>query len=164
MEVKKFGEYNDIERKELLMHWWYYYGKLLVSLAEYEEFERLVDEDSSLMMDVAVMSFLVGESSQMLIGAMRQDKVNEYLDLVRRMKDEEYFKKIEEDVQAAFIEEVVGTYNSPEPDIPMTQEQILNSLVDLVTANNNSYIEKESGNGKKPCQFIKVNNESNGMK
>ena len=45
MELKKYDEYTDREKKELLFHWWQYYGKTVCSLGVMRCFIQMVDND-----------------------------------------------------------------------------------------------------------------------
>lgn len=45
--------------KGLLIHWWHYYGKVIYTLAELEEFEKVIDEyGADKVLDVAVASYV----------------------------------------------------------------------------------------------------------
>lgn len=44
--------------KGLIIHWWHYYGKSIYTLAELEEFEKVIDEYGvDKVLDVAVVSY-----------------------------------------------------------------------------------------------------------
>ena len=50
--------------KGLLIHWWHYYGKVIYTLAELEEFEKVIDEyGANKVLDVAVASYVCGDGS-----------------------------------------------------------------------------------------------------
>lgn len=50
--------------KGLLIHWWHYYGKVIYTLAELEEFEKVIDEyGADKVLDVAVASYVCGDGS-----------------------------------------------------------------------------------------------------
>jgi hypothetical protein len=43
--------------KRLLIHWWHYYGKVIYTFAELEEFEKVIDKyGADKVLDVAVAS------------------------------------------------------------------------------------------------------------
>ena len=54
--AKKKGAVNMAIEKGLLIHWWHYYGKVIYTLAELEEFEKVIDEyGADKVLDVALM-------------------------------------------------------------------------------------------------------------
>lgn len=136
MEIKKFCEYSEEEREELLMHWWHYYGKVMYTFAELEEFRKLVKENSMLMKDVALTSYLLGYSSQGLIKAMRTNDLDNYLVGIKAFTKSAEYKQVEDELEQIFLAEVVGTYNRPEPDVPMDKNSMIAQIVDLLGKNN----------------------------
>ena len=83
MEFKKFNEYSQNEKEELLMHWFHYYGKILVTVEEIEKFYELVKSDSNLIKDAAMVAYVLGESSQGIINAMRTNNLDNYFEDIR---------------------------------------------------------------------------------
>jgi len=54
--------------KGLLMHWWHYYGKCIYTLAELEEFEKIIDEYGvEKVLDAALASYVCGDGSPTII-------------------------------------------------------------------------------------------------
>lgn len=43
LELKNWNEYTIYEQKELLNHWWFYYGKMLYTAEELKRFNEMVD-------------------------------------------------------------------------------------------------------------------------
>lgn len=132
MEKKKFELYTSEERENLLLHWWHYYGKMIISLAEFEKFRDLVKKDSVLMKDVAVISYVMGYSSQALIMAMRNNDLDNYFSGIKKIVGSDEYKKIKAEVESSFFDEVVSTFNEPEADIPMSQEEVVSQMLDIV--------------------------------
>lgn len=132
MEVKKFDDYTSEEQEGLLLHWWNYYGKVHYSLAELEKFRELITEDSKLVKNIAVLSFVFDQSSQALIRAMRDDTLEDYLAGISKICGNNDFKEQLKEAENDFMEMLVGTYNCPEPSVPMSLEQILESVSELV--------------------------------
>lgn len=132
MEKKKFSEYSGEEKETLLMHWWHYYGKMLVTLAEIEKFNELVKEDSDLIKDVAMVSYILGYSSQGLIKAMRTNDLENYFEGIKKFVESSEYKAIKEEAEEMFFEQVVETYNNPEPSVKMSEEQIMEELGKIV--------------------------------
>ena len=149
MDIKTFDSYSDEERVTLLMHWWYYYGKVIINFGECMQFYDLVKKDSRFMMDVALCSYVDGKSSQYLIEAMRNGKVGEYLGTVKESTKLPSYKKTVSELEKPFLTEVVGTYNNPEPSIPFTIEDIVSQTVEQLANSNNkdngvAYVKKDS--------------------
>lgn len=136
MEVKKFHEYTKEEQNKLMMHWWHYYGKVPFTPEELNKFSEYVENDLNLMWKVAVVSYIRCEASQGLINAMRNGNVLEYFDLINVIVQTNKYKKLAESVEDGFIGMLVESYNNPEPDIPLTDEQIAVSLRQIKESEN----------------------------
>ena len=67
------------ELKELLLHWWHYYGKQIYTFDELEKFLAIIDNyGSDRVMDVAVASYISSDGSPtMMLQCIRADKVSE---------------------------------------------------------------------------------------
>ena len=128
MEIKEWNLYTKEEKKEILRHWWYYYGKLLISFEEIEEFNKLLDTNIEDIYVAALISYLEGLSSQVLIYAMREGRVEEFFKILPNFKDDEKLKDAFNAISRDFLNEVVGTLNNPEPSIPMSNEEIIRQL------------------------------------
>ena len=63
--------------KRLLIHWWHYYGKVIYTLAELEEFEKVIDEyGADKVLDVAVASYVCGDGSPtIMLASIRKGTV-----------------------------------------------------------------------------------------
>lgn len=101
-----------------------YYGKLLITEAENEIFGQLIERYPNHLMEVALFAFLQEESSQTLIYAIRQNRTEELLKIIDASMEE---VRLDEDfcaIEKEFISMLVESYNHPEPDVPMEQEEI----------------------------------------
>jgi len=131
MEIKEWNQYSKEEKETLLKHWWYYYGKLVITPSEQEHFEQLVKKNSEQIMDVALFAFFFEQSSQTLIYAMRQNRVEEFLEVVDNsmegIQSEEDFC----DIKKEFISMLVESYNHLEPDVPISDEELRQQIVDM---------------------------------
>lgn len=65
MELKKWDQYSDQEKYELLFHWWFYYGKMIITEEENREFQELARCFPNQIMNFATLSYIVGKSSQL---------------------------------------------------------------------------------------------------
>ena len=94
--------------KGLLMHWWHYYGKCIYTLAELEEFEKIIDEYGvEKVLDAALASYVCGDGSPtVILMSIRRGKVKELfasLPDISEMKEKEketHLKLREQFVQA----------------------------------------------------------------
>ena len=79
--------------KGLLIHWWHYYGKLIYSFAELEEFEKIIDNYGvEKVLDVAIASYVCGDGSPtIMLTSIRKGAVKELFESlpdVSKMDDE----------------------------------------------------------------------------
>lgn len=72
-------EEDKIDLKELLLHWWHYYGKLMYTLKELEDFEAIIDKKGAeKVFEAVVGSFLYGDGSNtILLLSIRKNQVDE---------------------------------------------------------------------------------------
>ena len=130
LEIKKFSEYTNDEQMEILFHWWHYYGKLPLSFPEMEKFKELLDTDIEFVKNAALIAWARESASQDLVRAMRGD-LSGFRKQIKELASSKEFKDIEEFLESTFIEEVVRTYNNPEPSIPMSDEQLRDGLAEI---------------------------------
>lgn len=136
MENKKFDEYTKEEQKNLLFHWWKYYSRDIYTLEELEIFEGMLDDDCKNTYQLAVLSYINGYGNKLLLGAMRNDALEELKGKVPDFgKSGLEFKKYFEEEEEAFISEIVNSYNNPEPSIPLDSETIREQLEALIARN-----------------------------
>ncbi len=132
MEIKEMSLLTKEEKVELLNHWLMYYGKTPIGLLEHEGMKELIDERTDDVMRVAFLNSLINEGSTSFIKAFRTDKVQELFGMAEQIFSEasadsdmvSHMKILEDE----FIENIIGTYNNPEPPVAMPIEQILREL------------------------------------
>lgn len=92
--------------KGLIIHWWHYYGKSIYTLAELEEFEKVIDEYGvDKVLDVAVVSYVCGDGSPtIMLASIRKGAVKE---LFESLPDISKMKKEEKEQYEAVREEFV---------------------------------------------------------
>lgn len=100
--------------KELLLHWWHYYGKSFYTLAELTTFEDIIDKyGTDKVVEVGVASCIAGDGSpQVILSCIRTNSVEEMFNTlpnISEMKGEE--RKEYERIKAAFIDAISETYN-----------------------------------------------------
>ena len=77
LEIKKWEEYKIEEKKKILNHWYSYYGRIIVSLEEWQTFLGLLDYNIEEVYKVAVMSYIHNIGPQVLVTAISYNKVDE---------------------------------------------------------------------------------------
>lgn len=138
LEIKKWNDYSLEEQSELLNHWWHYYGNIIFTLDELEQFNELIKKDSHKVLELAVANFIIGQSTQSLIQAMRVNKVDNLMNALPSLEnnDDEEFKAMYTKVENDLISILVESYNNPEPSIPMEPEVAKEQIKDIVLRNN----------------------------
>lgn len=128
MEFKQFDEYTKEEIKELLSHWFNYYGTKVYNLEEYGKFMQMVEKEPNNMFEVAAMLYYNGLGSTPLLDAIRGDKHN-LESYITKYQTLENITKLY--LKRDFIEEVVESYNNPEKSISIEDRQLRQQLKDL---------------------------------
>ncbi|MDE5630139.1 MAG: hypothetical protein K2I70_00915 [Bacilli bacterium] len=136
MQLKQYDLYTNQEIKELLDHWFKYYGKKSYSLAEYEQFFKMIDKEPKQMFEIAAMLCNKGIGSTPVLDAIRGNK-SQLESLIEEYKTFSNITKIF--LQRDFIEEVVNSYNNPEPAIPKDDHKLRQEIKDL-TGKNYDYL------------------------
>lgn len=105
MEIKKWNEYSKEERIKLLKHWWSYFGR--DSIGD-KEFDQLITLRTDEMFEVAVISFMHGNSIRTLLASIIRGDVDSYINyLIMNFSGE-----VTLGVRREFIERLVTTYNN----------------------------------------------------
>ncbi len=130
MEVKKFSEYSVDEKTQFLLHWFHYYGQGFVNLDELEKFHELVENNPDGVYCAAVAAYITGVSTKHLLDAIRAGKTETFLDNMTALTKKEKFRDMLDEVENDFVEEVVGTYNNPEPSAPVDAEKLVDMLLE----------------------------------
>ena len=132
MEVKEWNNYTKEEKRALLNHWWYYYGKEIYTFDELEAFNKMIDQRDDEILELAVLSYTRNLSNQVLLYAMRLGQTKElFSSLPDTDTDNEQFNIAYKAICADFLGLIVKSYNEPEPDVPMSEEDIINQLGQL---------------------------------
>ncbi|MDO4283310.1 MAG: hypothetical protein Q4D02_06685 [Clostridia bacterium] len=106
-------ESNNIKLEDLLIHWWHYYGSMIYTLQELEDFRKLIAEKGEeKILEVAVASFICDDGKNtMLLICMRENRVDELLATLPKIEEmskearEQYYKIKEE-----FLRQITHTY------------------------------------------------------
>lgn len=138
MELKQFDAYTNEEIEELLSHWFYYYGTEVYTLEEFEKFMKIVKEEPKKAFELAAILCHRGMGSTPVLDAIRGNKTL-IEGLIKNYEDFSNTTKMF--LQRDFIEEVVNTYNNPEPAIPIDDRELRQQIKDL-TGKNYDYLPK----------------------
>lgn len=102
----------DTNKNSLLMHWFYYYGQIPKSLKIFGEFDRVKNVRFNDLYDFAVASFADNLADQLLINAILNEDVDEFLNNFHEKFLE--FKKEHpgafELMKEVFLEKMKSTY------------------------------------------------------
>ena len=100
--------------KGLLLHWWHYYGKGIYTLAELDEFEKIIDKYGiDKVVEAAGASYITDDGSPtVMLECIRRNYVDELfatLPDIEKMNDKE--KKMYNDIRDEFISIILKTYS-----------------------------------------------------
>ena len=135
MEIKKYNEYSDDEKSELLFHWWHYYGKTVCSLGVMRRFTQMVYDDVDKMFDIGLFSFVKGDNGKGFINAIKCGSVDEYCDMVKRVSTNEEYKRNNEKKKEEFIELLVSSYEMREEEI-ISHDEYINGIIDVIDSSD----------------------------
>ena len=128
MELKKYEEYTEEEKIELLNHWFIYYGKVLFTLEELDVVQALIKKNPDRIFDYIMTGYIVGDdiSPTVLLSAIENGNVKTFLDTIPHKKN--LNKKTQESydhVLNYLLSKFVESYNNPEPPVAMDVEVII---------------------------------------
>lgn len=127
MELKPWKSYSEKEKKSLLMHAFRYYGKSIFNLAELEEFEKLCSKRIDDVFLSVVIGFMINAGGPtMILYAIRSNQAENLLNNYAKLPEDA--KKQVEVASGEVLSDFVRTYNNPEPDIPLSPEQIAEGI------------------------------------
>ena len=140
MEVKKFSEYSEEEKRELLNHLWHYYGKHIYTFEDLTNYNRFVKSNSNQLFDLAVFTSFGGLNFQTtVLMAMRKNSLHELFNRIPKFEKGSLEERKHEAIALKLLSEIVSTYNRPEPSVPMSEEQIKEQVTRLVKTNKKGF-------------------------
>lgn len=150
LKNKTWYKYNDYEKKELLMHWWHYYGSSAYTFTELEKFGELLESRVDEIFDLAIYLFSLGENSSALLYAIRQHSEDSLLQIssnaLSSLSEKE--KRAFETSKTILLNEMVKTYNNPEPDNPIPEEELEKQIEDIAGPHKKNIIVLHIDSGK----------------
>lgn len=132
MEKKSWDKYTNKEQEELLLHWWHYYGKDIYTLAEREEVVKLITKQPNEMLTLATIAYIDGVTTRPLLAAIRTNQVEKLFQDIEQKAENPSIKDALVAAADILLDELVATYNNPEPDIPLEQDELLKQLEKLI--------------------------------
>lgn len=138
IDKKPWNCYTAKEKVNLLNHWWSYFGKMMVTLAEYLDFLKLAESTPDTIWDIAILSFSQNMTTQPLISAMRQNELAKLITMscaaakeIKALSPEEW-----SNLEDCLLDNLVPTYNDPEPSIPFTDEEKRRQIEEITGVKN----------------------------
>ncbi len=142
IEEKDISKYSIEELEEIIKFWWFHYGKMMLTLKEIQEFEQLLKTNLDDILTVAVIALINNRSSEELVRAMREDRVEELFLRARKTKQSLVTMKKYAPIEKRFIKMVLRDYRNTVPSTPITDEQIQRQLSDIIGSNKKFRIKK----------------------
>lgn len=124
MRLKKWADYNEEEKTNLLLHYWNYYGNTINTMEEFYRYIDLVKSNSKQIFDFIIYCIDNKKNAQeLMIYAMRSDNIERLISAFKKYETDNYQEKSEE-----LIFRLVSSYNNPEPSIPLSAEEFFKQL------------------------------------
>lgn len=110
MTIEEFNNLSIETKKNLIIHWWHYYGKAIYTLAELEKFIALLESDFDKVLEIAIANFMCGQGPTPLLMAIRKNIVPQMIQSLPNINDlSEKEKEIYYEIKTGFINEVIST-------------------------------------------------------
>jgi len=100
--------------KDLLVHWWHYYGKMMYTLAELETFTKIIDEQTAeRVFDIVIASHIEGDGSPtVILLSIRKNLVDKLFDSLPNVENmNQKNKTIYESVKDEVFQMISSTAN-----------------------------------------------------
>ena len=135
MDLKKWEEYTNEEKTEILMHWYHYYGKTMYTLENMEYFKKVSTENADKIMHIITTGYDYRATKNGPDPAIVMHETVRYPFFMELLLEEcpdiSTLSKAErtsfETSMANLVAEFVETYNNPQPAVPMTVAIIVKS-------------------------------------
>ena len=132
MELKNWSEYTDLEQRQILIHAFYYYGKSIFTLQEYEEYMSLISKSTNDILTVYIAAYCCNLCGQTIIlKAMREENTDE-LFIASHKYLERFTEQQVEEIKNQFISECANTINAPEAHLKMSTEELNKQIKELL--------------------------------
>ena len=132
MATKGWINYTKEEKEAMLNHIFYYYNHAIISLQEFEDYETLIEANADKVFYGLVGLFGSENSAPTVLVALMRNKTVEQLFEVYDNLSEEGKKGIREYGDMLLEKEFEVTYKNPEPNIPMSPEEIAAQVSEMI--------------------------------
>lgn len=133
IDLKRWEEYTESEKVELLAHWWYYFGKMIITVEELALWHSFINETPDCAWNMAVLNFTQNLTSQPIIASMRQGRFKKFSSVAsaaaRNIKMAA--RELWDDAEQVLLLNVVSTYNDPEPAVPFSDEKKMRQVSEI---------------------------------
>ncbi len=122
------------EKKELMTHWFHYYGKSVFTFKELEDYRSLLDTNMDEVVTFATFLYVDKKGPTELLENMRRGKVETIFSIVKEFNESQDEQK-QHDLNIyrnLFIEEINGTYKNPLPSVPMEPKVMSKQIQDII--------------------------------
>ncbi len=121
------------KKKELLMFWFNYYGKVMYTLEELDIFHNLVETNLEGVEKVAVVNFIKNLGSSIFVLAIRDGKELELLNTLDFSDAEEDPTNSDEfrNVTDEFYSTVMIAFGNRLPNVPLKKEEMIIQINDI---------------------------------
>ena len=125
---KRWEDFSEGEKTTLLEHWFYYYGGLIMTLKDLEDFRNISTSRQDEIFAHIVTNYIFRNTiqSNMLLAFLRENKIDELLNASVSVNNfSEDKRSVYEEVRVMISNELLNTFINPEPSIPMDIEIII---------------------------------------
>ena len=125
---KRWEDFTKEEKTTLLEHWFYYYGGLIMTLKDLEDFREISSTRQDEIFAHIVTNYIFRNTikSNMLLTFLREDKIDELLNASLSIDNfSEDKRNIYEEIRIIISNELLNTFINPEPSVPMDLEVII---------------------------------------
>ena len=120
---KTWDSLTSDEKTTLLNHWFYYYGGVIMTLKDMEDFRALSNTKQDAIFDHIISSFMYRRTikSNALVKALREGKIDELFSYSISFDDivEYQLENVYEEAKNIIFNELLQTFIYPQPPVPM---------------------------------------------
>ena len=128
-----WNNYTNEQKEEMLNHIFYYYNHAIITWQEFEDFKTLIDKNADKVFYGLVGLFGSENSAPTVLVSLMRNKAIEQLFSVYDNLPEESKKNIRDYGDMLLEKEFEITLKKPEPNIPMSTEEIITQVSKIIT-------------------------------
>jgi len=110
MTIEEFNALSIEVKKNLMIHWWHYYGKRIYTFEELQQFISLLNNDIDKVIEIAIVNYMYNQGPTPLLMVIRKNEVGKLLEALPNISElpqdalDNYYQ-----IKTAFINEIVNT-------------------------------------------------------